>query len=401
MQCYRCSDKYHHSCLNFNKQDFNGFSKEYKDSWVCPACRCKEPKLSDNSNTPIRSSATSRESEEAAQLQPAVAAFEYSYDNVTLRTRPRCSGACSCISADNIRDIIREELNRKLDSQFDDMQLKLISFQDSLAAFHMQSEKSNRDIDLQREVTVQLQNELRTIYDNLTKRVQLLEQSSRTCDNPEEQPVMSQLPALVISDWESASATQRKTRRMPRKRENDLPCPTPKETNTDGGAGSASLVAPAVAVAASSTDHASSQPILSNRTAPIISPERQNQPTKWTEVLRRKPARQSMSLRCLAGPAVTSLRAVEPRQYMHLWNMLSSADEVKQYLMELFPQKACTVEELKTKNNYRSYKIGVPEECFDRCFSVEVWPENARVKKWVNYRKRGSDSQSFQREVGE
>lgn len=127
-----------------------------------------------------------------------------------------------------------------------------------------------------------------------------------------------------------------------------------------------------------------------------------SQPTgeKWKEVRRTKP-RPSLSMRCLAGPAVTSLKAAEMRKYIHLWNMLSGAEDVKQYLNELCPQKVCTVQELNTTNNYKSFKIGVPEECFDRCFSVNIWPENARVKKWVNYKRREPDNRTFRREVGE
>lgn len=106
----------------------------------------------------------------------------------------------------------------------------------------------------------------------------------------------------------------------------------------------------------------------------------------WTEV-QRKTTWQALSLHCVAGPAVTSLRVVEPRkQYMHLWNMISRVEDGKKYLYELFPQRVCTVEELKTKNIHKYSKIGVPEECFDRCFSVDIWPENARVKRWVSHR---------------
>lgn len=141
------------------------------------------------------------------------------------------------------------------------------------------------------------------------------------------------------------------------------------------------------------------EPAVQLRSQPAISPKQllvetgamsNSQPTadiNWTEV-RHKKSRQSLSLRCVAGPDVTSLKAAESRRHFHLWNMLSGADEIKVYLSGLCPQKAVTVEQLKTTNNYNSFKIGVPEDCYDKCFSVDVWPENARVKKWINYKKR-------------
>lgn len=120
---------------------------------------------------------------------------------------------------------------------------------------------------------------------------------------------------------------------------------------------------------------------------------------EWSEV-RRKKVRSSVSMRCVAGPAVTSLKAVEPRKYIHLWNMLSDADEVKDYLKKLYPEKSCIVQELKTDKNYKSFKIGVHEECFENCLSVNIWPENARVKKWINYKKSTQGHPSFRGEVG-
>lgn len=128
----------------------------------------------------------------------------------------------------------------------------------------------------------------------------------------------------------------------------------------------------------------------------------QDSDNEWREVQHKK-RRAPLSLRCVAGPSVTSLKAAESRKHFHLWNMLSSVDEIKIYLSELCPQRIFTVEQLKMTNHYNTFKIGVPEDCYETCFSVNVWPENARVKQWINYKKRvpiSTDSQSFQRGVG-
>ncbi|CAG9562513.1 unnamed protein product [Danaus chrysippus] len=57
MHCSRCFDKYHYGCLNISTTKFDTFSSEFKAMWICPSCRCKEPKR-DNTNTPIRSTST-------------------------------------------------------------------------------------------------------------------------------------------------------------------------------------------------------------------------------------------------------------------------------------------------------------------------------------------------------
>ncbi|VVC87838.1 unnamed protein product [Leptidea sinapis] len=96
LNCSKRRDKYHYSCLNFNREDYLELSKSIKDSWICPLCRSKEPK-GDNNNTPVRTHATlTQESDEC-----------FSQNNITLRSK---KSNCNCVSSEHIRDIIREEL---------------------------------------------------------------------------------------------------------------------------------------------------------------------------------------------------------------------------------------------------------------------------------------------------
>ncbi|KAF9824592.1 hypothetical protein SFRURICE_004049 [Spodoptera frugiperda] len=106
----------------------------------------------------------------------------------------------------------------------------------------------------------------------------------------------------------------------------------------------------------------------------------------WSEVV-RKPSRRAVSIHGAAGPNVTSLKAVEVRKHLHLWNMESTADEIQKYLYTLCNTDTCTVQELTPKGNYKSFKIGVPLACFEKCYSADVWPMNARIKPWIYYRK--------------
>lgn len=101
----------------------------------------------------------------------------------------------------------------------------------------------------------------------------------------------------------------------------------------------------------------------------------------WHAVRSRK--KRFSSVLCTGGPGVTALRAVEYRKYIHLWNMVSGPDEISAYLKSLFPENACTVDELKPKGEYRSYKIGVPAAQYESCLSAAVWPANARVRPWL------------------
>lgn len=106
-------------------------------------------------------------------------------------------------------------------------------------------------------------------------------------------------------------------------------------------------------------------------------------------LVQSKKHRRSTSMRGTAGPNVTSLRAVEDLKYIHLWNMVSTADEILAYLQSLDLGGVCTVEELKPKGNYKSYKLGVPAASFKRCMSADLWPDNARIKMWL-FRRQSS-----------
>lgn len=184
LQCCRCSYKYHLTCLNFNKQDFNGFSKDFKETWVCPTCRCKEPKPGDNSNTPIRSTANPPQKiVTSAALVAAPPPIAPNDEFVTQRVRPLSSCKCSCISAESIRDIIREELDRKFNTQLNEFKLKLSSLEESLAFHFAQNDQLRSANESHKASITELQKDnelLRTENKDFNRRLQLLEQLSRS-----------------------------------------------------------------------------------------------------------------------------------------------------------------------------------------------------------------------------
>lgn len=179
LKCCRCPDSYHYTCLNIKKQDFSAFSKEFKETWVCPSCRCREPKRGDNSNTPIRSSATVTPASKTLDNAPSI-----QHENVTLRSKPRSgSSNCGCLSADIIRDIIREELDRKFNTEIKDIQSKLSHLDESLAFFSAEQVKINEEREKHKSLIIKLQNEneqLRTTTRELAHRLHQVEQLSRT-----------------------------------------------------------------------------------------------------------------------------------------------------------------------------------------------------------------------------
>ncbi|KAJ8707186.1 hypothetical protein PYW08_011320 [Mythimna loreyi] len=101
-----------------------------------------------------------------------------------------------------------------------------------------------------------------------------------------------------------------------------------------------------------------------------------------------EPYNKHKSLSGKAGANVTTLKAAEVRKYIHVWNMESNVEDVRHYLRQLCPAANCTVDELRPKGHYKSYKIGIPLPHFDTIFSVDVWPLNAQIKLWFPFIRR-------------
>lgn len=173
--------------MNFNKEDYAKLTEKIKKSWVCPSCRCKEPKQGDNSNTPIHSQLHTSASKNSEHT------ITSPYDNVTLRakTRPsapvpnataKTNSGCGCLTADIIRDIIREELDRKFNSAITDIQTKLANIDDYINFLNTEHEKVTNEIKTQKSIIDKLKNDnvaLLSATRDLSHRLQQIEQLSR------------------------------------------------------------------------------------------------------------------------------------------------------------------------------------------------------------------------------
>lgn len=170
LQCCRCVDKYHYSCINLTKENYQSLTKENKESWSCPSCRCKEPKKG-NSNTPVRST--------------PVAPTASKYENVTLRSKPSSTSTCSCPTAEIIREIIREELDRKFSGQITEIKDKLLKLDESIKVFNFEFAKVKSECESQKVDISQLQSDnehLRATTAELALRLNQAEQLSRSCN---------------------------------------------------------------------------------------------------------------------------------------------------------------------------------------------------------------------------
>ncbi|CAH2101744.1 unnamed protein product [Euphydryas editha] len=174
LHCTRCASDYHISCMNTTLNDFNAMPQEFRANWICVLCRSKERKGGDNTNTPIR-----------GVLPPSP-----QYNNVTLRSKIRSTTAsanCSCLSADSMRDIIREELlelfNHQFLPQLVEVKSTLTSLETPMTNLNTELEKVKVEQDTQADIIRSLRSETETLRANnisLSKRLAQMDQQFRS-----------------------------------------------------------------------------------------------------------------------------------------------------------------------------------------------------------------------------
>ncbi|CAH0401505.1 unnamed protein product [Chilo suppressalis] len=67
ISCSKCPKGYHHICVGVTKENFKKLSKETKNAWKCPECKKGQPKIGDNSDTPVRGSRVDVTSSESGE----------------------------------------------------------------------------------------------------------------------------------------------------------------------------------------------------------------------------------------------------------------------------------------------------------------------------------------------
>ncbi|XP_028158634.1 uncharacterized protein LOC114351572 [Ostrinia furnacalis] len=183
LHCCRCKEQYHYSCMNFSADDYRSFTADFKSSWICLTCRCKEPKTGSNCDTPVRPA-------------PAGPSTVPQYDNVTLRAKKKSSTSfsspppaqsCSCLTAADIRAVVREELHQivrtEINSELKEIRKGMSTLEASISFFNEEFEKIKTAVAAQTDTVAALRKDndfLRNTTQELSARLRQLDQRSRS-----------------------------------------------------------------------------------------------------------------------------------------------------------------------------------------------------------------------------
>lgn len=360
MRCVKCKQFFDLLCSNFTAQTFAALSPELKSTWICVECRSRIPR-GDNSHTPVRQPVMHNMS--IGSECPADISMS-SPDNVTVRTGSRYARAAS--------------RNEQTSSSLDEMRVSIV-----------QDLKDMQD-NFEKRLSIKLGNllcdqfntfksELFNLVTGLTGRITELEKKIETMTNSSNSTVNKNIESQMsivapapppLQTGPPSTPTYNALTRRQNKKTDDI-----NSTNKKVIAPAPVVITPDIPKVVESTSSSLNTVAVEDDLA-----------GNWVEVRPKKHLRASLPnvLRGTAAPGVTSLRAAERWRSLHLYYVLEGTTpaEVQAHLKSICGSDVCTVEELKSRGRYSSFKLGVPAKFAECVMSPKNWAEDICVKPW-------------------
>ncbi|KAL0811466.1 hypothetical protein ABMA28_009866, partial [Loxostege sticticalis] len=285
-----CSKSYHIACAGGNVFELD-------ISWICPECRCSTKKGGDNSCTPVGSAKKARENVTVRKIPPATHPVDDSFV-----AQP------SELSIDEVQ-CLRLEI-QSLKSHISHAVSLLKSYELKMSDYAIEIKELHKKLD-----AVAISSAFgqpspadKSWMDNMTASSP--PSKAHTSTQSQSNEALSALEAPL--DSEPNKREQKKV--INKANHNKLSL----FTNTTAGSPQAQSY--------STNQQSEVTTVTTEGEAASATNHQVSDSGTWTEVRKRKHLR-PVSLCGKANPAKTSLKAVEPRKYIHLWNMESNAEE--------------------------------------------------------------------------
>lgn len=403
LRCCICAQVYDLLCANVPIAVYSTMTTEHREKWVCLECKCKQPR-GDNSNTPVRSTRS-----EAGSI--------YCDDqsmNVTIRKTQFSQNRKSTKQLydeylhpdetylDNLRGVIQEEFKDAINERLANMISNVVAKQVDLIFTKGFLKLSDQIMRLEKQLNLMTSRSVCNSA-NCKQGAQKCHASNdvddcknKSFDSEKTTVVLSVTPVLAENTSENTGKPQTKS------------------------------ILNAIAVSEPSLGKDASKPPKRNKPAPLsktlltqedqdtnrkmaaldTSAERvQNQNDQsvhsqgeWIQVAKKRHNKSPKDvIRGSATSGLTQLEAAERVRYMHLYYVKvdTTEEQVLDHLKSIVNSEEYTVECLKARGNYSSFKLGVPSRLENCVMSSEHWPENICIKPWrQNF--RGKSAKPFQ-----
>lgn len=74
----------------------------------------------------------------------------------------------------------------------------------------------------------------------------------------------------------------------------------------------------------------------------------------------------------ICGTCGCSKTAINEKKLIHLCNITADANDIKAHLRNLCANRRCTVHQINSKGNNKSFKIGVPIDLYEKVISPQI-----------------------------
>lgn len=416
LECMGCSALYDISCIGVTVPDFLQLSQETKENWICPECLSTRPKLG-NINTPVRAPMSVDSSEARASLggwnTTYVSEKEpvHNYNNSSVSESvnmvrgaafksPKDDLSCGrkevldCLNQLRIElsemrlqnqelPVIREEI-KSMSQSLNDMALTIKQLQLSL---------KNRDVEI-----IDLKNSIskleKTCNSTFSKAKVTLSQPTPSSPlplvpQPPNNGVMEAMKAKPLESVDKNVAPLNLDAPITVNRSQPVQEPQRKSKKETYASCLSTGIEKSGPPRTYSETVATTTPLYTNY-------ERSSgQPTNsvnW-ELVTNKKKRTEVKKGCKKEES--RIKGLERKKHLHVWRLLpSTTDEsLTNYVKEICGKdvdvKVIKIK-TKTKRDYVSYVISVPESSYDMLCSPEVWAVDVEFAEWIWFRTKGT-----------
>lgn len=415
LKCCQCVSTYHYLCMNMSSSYFMANHLDLEQSWACPQCRSKV-RRNNNDNTP-----TPTRAQHAKTLMPSLAATTHqnnngnslekkkidvpsdldlsaSQDGGFVNTNQRGSQTnCSTVEIEDsyhlefIRETIRDELRTGINEILPPSIGKIIADQVETAVRNVFSKLLDKITSLEEKVPGLLDTPKETNKDvgpavpnqpllMVTPQSSLTELALPRVVTPKTPKPITSLPEAAAPQPSAEGQQQKTTTVSSAQPVNMVQKPTSKSKTKKN---TKSVDANLTLLAATTLD----APEKPNMRATI------GAEGEWTEVNRRR----SRVVRGSAAPGTTLIEAHERTRFIHLCYVKAgtTAEQIHLHLKSISGLDAISVDPLKPRGNYASFKLGVSAKAYTSVMAPENWPEDIYIKPWTQpFRKKRQETPS-------
>lgn len=399
MECNICKELYHVPCLGMKKGVFEQLSPDYIEQWLCPPCVSSKPKTG-NLQTPLRGSpGMPLNNTYTSSPCPLEVNKSYYFENVTVRGGLRGGQKAGDVA---VNKSIETPCSDGLTTGEDSNKTLIQSLETYLSKLFIEHFTVLRE-----DIYNKINKEVATIESRLINIEKVIQESFNSkqlrdvasCDDSDSNrddlalPVIDARANHIIEGTKAQAVTaheSRDTPKIPTKYSHIIKRRKQTTETTD-------LTAPSRTSRNSNHHHNTSKGADvensragSSNAAYTNTRSKDDNVTKtdkdeWIEVKRGK-GRASVPgvLRGTAAPGATALCASERWRHLHLYYVQegTTVEQVRAHLSSLCGSDACTVEELKSRGRYTSFKLGVPSKYAEVVMSATSWAQDICVKPW-------------------